>query len=387
MYSCVKMDKMEELKICKRCIQPSNRAGIFFNEDGVCGACLWEQERQTIDWNKRFNELLEIAKWAKTTTTSNYDCVIGVSGGKDSTKQALTARDRLGLRCLLVNYEPENITDIGRHNRENLRDLGFDMLTFRPNPKIMKKLIKRDFYTYLNPIRPTEFCLVACTYIISDKFDIPLIIQGENPGLTLGTSLTGLGTDSNCLKSNELQTISAGIKEYTEIEGIEERDLFFFHYDRKSLEKKNFRGIWANYFLKEWSSPGNAEFAKQHGMHERPEPFDPNSIGTYVKHVQLDADLTQVNQLLKYIKFGFGQCMDSACYDLRENKITREMAIDLVRKYDGKCSDSYIKKFCDYIEISQKEFWDIANKFRSSIWKKTESNEWYNTYWDLIENE
>ena len=122
MYSCVKMDKMEELKICKRCIQPSNRAGIFFNEDGVCGACLWEQERQTIDWNKRFNELLEIAKWAKTTTTSNYDCVIGVSGGKDSTKQALTARDRLGLRCLLVNYEPENITDIGRHNRENLRD-------------------------------------------------------------------------------------------------------------------------------------------------------------------------------------------------------------------------------------------------------------------------
>ena len=70
--------------------------------------------------------------------TGNYDCVIGISGGKDSTKQALTARDRLGLRCLLVNYEPENITDIGRHNRENLRDLGFDMLTFRPNPKIMK---------------------------------------------------------------------------------------------------------------------------------------------------------------------------------------------------------------------------------------------------------
>ena len=376
---------MNDIKICKNCIQPNTRPGIFFNEDGVCGACLWEKEKQTIDWNKRFSELVDIAEWAKSTTKSNYDCVIGVSGGKDSTKQALTARDRLGLRCLLVNYEPEGITDIGKYNRENLRNLGFDMITFRPNPLIMKKLIKRDFYTYLNLVRPTEFCLVACTYIISDKFDIPLIIQGENAGLTLGTRLTGLGTDSNCLKANELNTISAGIKEYTEIDGVEEKDLFFYHYDRKSLEEKNFRGIWLNYFLKEWSSPGNAEFAKQNGMHERPEPFDPNSIGTYVKYVQLDTELTQVNQLLKYVKLGFGQCMDSACYDLIEKTITRDEAIDLVRKYDGKCSKEYIKKFCDYININEGEFWNVANSFRGSIWEKTENNEWHNKYWDFIE--
>ena len=372
------------MRVCKCCIQPDTRPGIYFDKQGICGACIWKEERKKIDWKSRENELDNIAQWAKKTTVSNYDCVIGVSGGKDSTKQALTARDRLGLRCLLVNYEPDCITDLGRYNRENLRSLGFDMITFRPNPKIMKKLIKRDFYSYLNPIRPTEFCLVACTYVISDKFDIPLIIQGENAGLTLGTRLTGLGTDSNCIKANELHTISAGVEEYTEIEGVKEKDLFFHHYDRSSLEKKNFRGIWLNYFLKEWSSPANAEFAIQHGMHERPEPFDPSSIGTYAKNVQLDTDLTQVNQLLKYIKLGFGQCMDAACYDIIEDRITRDEAIDLVRKYDGKCSESYIENFCKYIDISQEEFWSVTEKFRGSMWKKDEKNNWYNTIWDLL---
>ena len=372
------------MRVCKCCIQPDTRPGIYFDKQGICGACIWKEERKKIDWKSRENELDDIAQWAKKTTVSNYDCVIGVSGGKDSTKQALTVRDRLGLRCLLVNYEPDCITDLGRYNRENLRSLGFDMITFRPNPKIMKKLIKRDFYNYLNPIRPTEFCLIACTYIISDKFDIPLIIQGENAGLTLGTRLTGLGTDSNCIKANELHTISAGVKEYTEIEGVEEKDLFFHHYDRSSLEKKNFRGIWLNYFLKEWSSPANAEFAIQHGMHERSEPFDPSSIGTYAKNVQLDTDLTQVNQFLKYIKLGFGQCMDTACYDIIEDKITRDEAIDLVRKYDGKCSESYIENFCKYIDISQEEFWSVTEKFRGSMWKKDEKNDWYNTIWDLL---
>ncbi len=111
------------MKICNKCIQPDTRPNIYFNKDDICGACLWEEEKKTIDWNLREKELQKIAEWAKKTTKSNYDCVIGVSGGKDSTKQSLTARDRLGLRCLLVNSEPEGISEIGKHNIENLKNL------------------------------------------------------------------------------------------------------------------------------------------------------------------------------------------------------------------------------------------------------------------------
>ena len=372
------------MRICKRCIQPDTRPGIYFDDHGVCGACLWEEKKKEIDWKSREKELRDIAEWAKKTTKSNYDCAIGVSGGKDSTKQALVARDLLGLRCLLVNCEPEGITEFGRLNIENLKKLGFDVISLRPNPKVMRQLIKRDFYKYLNPVKITEFPLYASTYIIADKLDIPLIIQGENPGLTLGTSLTGVGTDSNAMKANELQTLSSGWKEYVEVEGIEEKDLYLFHYDRKKLEEKGYKGIWLNYFLKEWSNHKNAIFSKEHGLAWRPENFDRESVGTYLPYFQLDGDLTQVNQLLKYIKFGFGQCLDHVCYDLREGRMTRDEAVELVKKYDGKCSEVYIEKFCNYIEISLEEFWNVTNKFRGPMWEKDTEGNWKNKFTELL---
>ena len=129
------------MKICKRCIQPNSRPGLYFDDNRVCGACIWEHEKKILDWKERELELNKIIENAKSKR-SLYDCAIGVSGGKDSTFQALTARDRFGLKCLLVNYQPENITTVGERNIENLKNLGFDVVTIRPNPQIKKKLIR-----------------------------------------------------------------------------------------------------------------------------------------------------------------------------------------------------------------------------------------------------
>ncbi len=372
------------MKICKECIQPDTRPGIFFDEFGVCGACLWEKEKKNIDWEERNQQLIEIVEWSKKKSESSYDCVIGVSGGKDSTKQAIVARD-LGLRCLLVNAEPEGITEIGKKNIENLKNLGFDVISLRPNPKIMKELVKRDFYKYLNPQRVTEHSLYSSAYIIADNFNIPLIIQGENAGLTLGTSLTGLGKGSDAMKINQSNTLSNSWKDYTN-DKISEKDLFMYYYKSHSLENKETRAIWLQYFDKDWSYSKNAEFSKRFGFVGRANNFDPNSIGTYVEFAQLDSDLIQVNQMLKYVKFGFGQCMDHACYDIREGRISRKEGIDLVRKYDGKCSEFYIEKFCDYIDTNIDEFWHTVEKFRGEMWKKDNNQNWYNTYWDYIKN-
>ena len=372
------------MRVCKRCIQPDTRPNIYFSDEGLCGACVWEDEKKLIDWNKREAELYDIAKWAKQTTTSKYDCVIGVSGGKDSTKQSITARDKLGLRCLLVSSEPEGITDIGKHNIENLKNLGFDVISLRPNPKLMKKLMKRDFYKYLNPIKVTEYSLWSSAYIIADEFNIPLIIQGENGGLTLGIRNTGLGTDYDALKADETSTLASGWKEYLEVDGVTEKDMYMFHYDKNKLRQKGIRAIWLQYFLREWSLRNNAEFSSKYGFRMRPDGFDPNSIGTYVPFSQLDSDLIQVNQLLKCVKFGFGQCLDHVCYDLRDGRLTRDEAINLVKQYDGKCSEHYIKKFCDYIEISLDEFWKVVNTFRGPMWKKDNQGNWYNTFLELL---
>ena len=371
------------MKVCKRCIQVDTRPGIFFDENGICGACLWEDTKRSIDWDSRFKELEDIALEAKSSNRGNYDCVIGVSGGKDSTKQALTARDRLDLDCLLVNYEPENISPIGKYNIENLKHHGFDVITIRPNPKIMKKLVSYDFFEHLNPVKATEFSLYSSTYIIAEKFDIPLIIQGENPGLTLGTSLTGVGEDANALKADQLQTLSSGWEEYLQIDGISKKDLFLFHYNRKELEERGTKGIWLQYYLKEWSYRGNAEFSINNGLKCR-DSFKPEDIGTYVKFAQLDSELVHVNQMLKCIKFGFGQCMDHVCYDIRDGLMDRKEGIDLVKKYDGKCSETYIKEFCDFIGITLDDFKKIVEKFRGDMWKKNSDGDWENQIWTLF---
>jgi len=346
------------MNYCSRCCQPDTRPGIVFNEENVCGACLYEDTKKTIDWDAREKRLQEIANEAISKHT-DYDCVLGVSGGKDSTYTALYARDKLNLRCLLVNNEPEGITEIGRYNIENLINLGFDVIKIRPNPVKLKHMIKRDFYTNLNPVKITEYALWSSAYIIASKFQIPLIIQGENPALTLGVS-GAVPMDDNAMNADKQNTLADGYAQYIDLKTIFPDDMLLYHYNRDNL--RGIKAIWLQYYDKNWSPNHNALYSKIHGLKWR-ENFNPEDIGTYVPYAQLDSDLVQVNQMFKYYKFGFGQCTDYCCYDIREGLLTRDESWDLLEKYDGKCAYKYIQKFCDYIGINQVEMWRTVDKF------------------------
>ena len=67
--------------------------------------------------------------------------------------------------------------------------------------------------------------------------------------------------------------------------------------------------------------------------------------------------------MIKYLKFGFGRASDYLNYEIRAGRIKRNDAIKIVKKYDGKCSKKYIKSFCNYIGISEKDFWKQIDKF------------------------
>ena len=134
------------MRYCKRCLQPDTRPGVVFDDEQICFACRYEESKKTIDWVARGAELASFADHARSEAKKRgniYDCVIGVSGGKDSTFQALYARDRMGLHPLLVNCAPDEITEIGRKNIDNLGNLGFDILSVRPNPVVAKKLARK----------------------------------------------------------------------------------------------------------------------------------------------------------------------------------------------------------------------------------------------------
>lgn len=364
------------MRYCKKCLQPDTRPGIVFDEHGVCAACNYQdQVYNTIDWAERQRKLHEVAEWAKSKHAP-FDCVIGVSSGKDSTFQALYAKEKLGLRVLLVNCEPDEITEVGRKNMENLLSKGFDCIRIRTNPKVCRALAKKSFYYYGNIVKPSEYPLWVSAYRIALNFNIPLIIQGENAALTLGVS-KNQSTDGDAFNVTQLNTLAGCTAEEWIGDGISENDLYFYKFPDKALfADKDIRAIWLQYYVKEWSQVHNADFSIARGLMGRTtEPLE--DIGRYRRYTALDSDIQIVNQMLKYLKLGFGFATDEACYDIREGRLTREEGIWLVEQYDGKCGEHYIKQAADYMGITVEEFWRVADQWvNKKLFYKDENGKW-----------
>lgn len=364
------------MKYCKKCVQPDTRPGLVFDDEGVCSACRAAEQRPRVDWGDREKQLWETAEWARKNSKGGFDCVVGVSGGKDSHFQALYAKERLGLKTLLVNCAPDNISEAGHHNLENLVQYGFDMISLRPNPKIERELSKRAFYKYGNFVKPLEYPLYASSFQIALKFRIPLVIQGENPAETLGI-VEFIDPGGNAMNWKDGPTVAGGNAREWSQEGIELKDILFYQFpDEEELKKNNIKAIFLGHYAREWSNTGNTDFAVSRGLKGRPN-HDPNLTGKTNPYFSIDADLKVVNQMLKYLKFGFGATTDEVCYDIREGRISRENGIKLVKKYDGKCGDNYIQQWCNYIGISVGEFWKVTEKWvNKELFEKDDWGRW-----------
>jgi hypothetical protein len=125
------------MKYCRSCLTPDTRPNGSFNSQGICLPCEFAARGIEENYEKRLEDLKQIVhKLTRTTKKSRWQCIIGVSGGKDSTRQALWAREKLGVNPLLVSiaYPPKQISYVGAHNLSNLIDHGFDTMVIGPAP-------------------------------------------------------------------------------------------------------------------------------------------------------------------------------------------------------------------------------------------------------------
>jgi len=361
---------------CKTCLNPSTRPNTFFNGDGICPVCIYEKEKveQKIDWDTRWEEIQEIKSWGRENTKSTHDCIVTVSGGKDSMRQAFFARDELGMNPLLVSvvYPPEMLHERGAHNISNLIENGFDCISITLDPIKYKSMLKHGFYEFGQHGKAPEMALYAIPVHVAIAYNIPLMFYGENPVLTIGERHGRL--DGNAVEMQEGNTIKGGPKSLNYPDG-NSQDFHFYEYPSyDDIHRAGIRIIYLGYYISDWYGKINADFAISKGLKIRSDT--PENIGDLWGVSCLDDELRIVSQYLKYLKFGFGHVTDQVCELIQNGLIERNEAVELVKEYDGACDNKYIKIFCDYIGIDLDEFWRVVDKFvNKELFQKTKG-EW-----------
>lgn len=351
------------MKYCKTCLQPDTRPNTFFNDEGICPACSYIDELQHVDWEERYEILVDLLKQYPRKPGQHFDCIIGVSGGKDSTRQALWARDKLGLRPLLVcmSYPPQQVTQRGVENISNLIELGFDTLVVAPEPDTWRRILREGFLQFTNWAKATEQAIIASAPVVAIRYGIPLILWGENPGLQLGDMKTvgKTGYDGNNLRY--MNTVAGGNLQWLFDSGFTTQNLISFRYPTaREFESADIQIVYLGWFWNDWSLINNGMYSSASGLQIREESVI--ETGDFTRVSSLDEDWVTLNQMIKYYKFGFGRVTDYANEAIRYGHMTRAEGIALVEQYDGSCAPSYIESFCEFIDITVDEFWQQVRR-------------------------
>lgn len=351
------------MKYCKTCLQPDTRPNTRFTADGICPACDYFHKLGAVDWQERYEILEALLQNFPRNHKQKFDCIIGVSGGKDSTRQALWVRDKLGLKPLLacLSYPPEQVTERGASNISNLIELGFDVVLAAPAPDTWKRLMRESFMKFTNWARSTEMALFSSVPQLAIRYQIPLILWGENPGLQLGDlkTLGKTGYDGNNLRY--MNTLSGGALDWMRDADIDQRNLIAYRYPApEEFDTHGLQIVYLGWFLGDWSLVNNGMYSVANGLEIREDTVA--NTGDLLGVTSLDEDWVTLNQMIKYYKFGFGRVTDYVNEEIRLGRLTRDQGIDLVTRYDDACSDEYITSFCQYIGIEVKAFWEHVHR-------------------------
>ncbi len=360
------------MNYCKRCIMPNTRPDQYLNDEGVCNGCLSFDYQKKIDWDKRKNDLLGIIS-EKKLNKDKWNCVVPGSGGKDSTYQIIKAKE-LGLNPVFVTASTCDLSEIGRKNLENIKKIGFDVIEISNNAKIRSKINKIGLELLGDISWPEHVSIFTAPVKFALAYDIPLILWGENPQLEYGGPDESL--NNSILDQKWMEEfgglIGFRVSDLIENHGFKKNELEIYDYPAQNiLKKKSILGIFLGHYER-WDSLRNYEISKDNGFLA----YEPELEGCYFNFEKIDNHQHGIHDYFKFLKFGFARATDQLCYMIRRNKITRQNAIKLVKKLEGKYPKSYMGKSLDQIlskiDMTEKEFIKICDNFTNKKIFKTD---------------
>lgn len=352
------------LTYCKRCVVPDTKPDLLIDEDGVCNACRSFENRGKIDWDVRHIELLKVLEKFRRPDGKNWDCIVPVSGGKDSTYQVVRML-QLGLNPLCVTSTTCDLTPLGRKNIENLKRLGVDYVEMSPNPLIRAKL-NRVGLTQVGDISwPEHVGIFTIPVRAAVQFNVPLLVWGENSQNEYGGPAAA--AENNTLNRRWLEEfgglLGMRVTDLIGIDGMEAKHLLPYSYPSdEELSRVGVTGIFLGHYIP-WDGLSNALIAQANGF----QSYERIVEGSMVNYENLDNHQTGIHDYFKFLKFGFGRATDLACMHIRRGRITRQDGIEAVKRLDGAFPWTYLGKPLDDIlrplEMTVDEFIRVCDKF------------------------
>ena len=351
------------LKYCKRCVMPHTKPDLHLDGGGVCNACRAYEGRREVDWDQRRTELLGVLERYRGNGT-NWDCIVPVSGGKDSTYQVIRML-QLGMNPLCVTATTCDLSAIGRKNIENIKRLGVDYVEFSPNPVVRAKL-NRIGLTEVGDISwPEHVGIFTVPVRAAVQFGIPLIVWGENSQNEYGGPASA--AQNSVLTRRWLEEfgglLGLRVSDLTATYGVEQRHLIPYQYPQdEDLRRVGVTGLFLGYYLP-WDGLSNALIAQANGFTTLEHAVE----GSMVNYENLDNYQTGIHDYFKFLKFGFSRATDIACLHVRRGRITRQDALEIVRQRDGRFPWTYLGKplleILEPLDMSVDEFVKVCDQF------------------------
>jgi N-acetyl sugar amidotransferase len=343
---------------------PDTKPDLFLDDTGICNACRNYENRRNVNWDQRYSELLVILDKYRRTKGDHWDCIVPVSGGKDSTYQVIRML-QLGLNPLCVTSTTCDLSEIGRQNIENIKRLGVDYVEISPNPQVRAKLNKIGLQVVGDISWPEHVGIFTIPVRAAVQFNVPLIVWGENSQNEYGGPASAAG--NNVLDRRWLEEfgglLGMRVTDLVGQEGIERKHLINYTYPTdEELQRVGVTGLFLGHYLP-WDGLSNTLLAQASGF----KSYDSIVEGSMVNYENLDNHQTGIHDYFKFLKFGFGRATDLACLHIRRERITRTDGLDIVRKNDGIFPWTYLgKPLSDILEplnLSISDFIAICDKF------------------------
>ena len=378
---------MNKVFYCKKCVYPSSSAvPLAFDENGLCSGCRTSQQRFTINWDERKKKFLKLIESYRNKDGTGYDCIIPVSGGKDSYFQVHVIKNICGLNPLLVTYHGNNYTPTGTKNVLNMREIfGVDHIFFTPSIAVLKKMNRLGMRIMGDMNWHAHAGIFTYPIRVAVETNTPLMIWGEHGFMDLGgmhsyddfVEFTYRYRHEHNLRGYEWYDFIKLAPKYGEKLSKQELITWMYPSDQE-LAKVGVRGIHiSNYFR--WDANIHGPMViKKYGFKESEEPFE----RTYRRMSNLD-DMHEngIHDYMKFVKFGYGRASDHVSKDIRAGILTREKGIEIIKKMDPiKSKDLY--RWLDYVGWTEKEFDRVADTFRDPrVWWIDNGQWWKDNIW------